>query len=188
MLYGLFGAILAVGKLGFGRDLLAYLMKGITLPAAGLDAPHLGVGGVLRVHGRRQLVRRVPLLRPDLGHFKVWGGIGLFLVFALAQGVWLARHVDRGDARDGAGRERADVPAALRARLAPLAPAVLEITRRQRRARRPRRRRRRRRALFAADRVEGLLRIAAPRSGTSGSCAKSPTSCRTRSTRCRSRR
>jgi intracellular septation protein len=26
-------------------------------------------------------------------NFKVWGGIGLFLVFALAQGLFLARHV-----------------------------------------------------------------------------------------------
>ena len=26
-------------------------------------------------------------------NFKVWGGIGLFLVFALAQGMLLARHV-----------------------------------------------------------------------------------------------
>ena len=26
-------------------------------------------------------------------NFKVWGGIGLFLVFALIQGVWLSRHV-----------------------------------------------------------------------------------------------
>jgi intracellular septation protein len=25
--------------------------------------------------------------------FKVWGGIGLFLLFALAQGLFLARHV-----------------------------------------------------------------------------------------------
>ena len=34
VLYGLFAAILAVGKLGFGRDLIAYLMKGVSLPAA----------------------------------------------------------------------------------------------------------------------------------------------------------
>jgi intracellular septation protein len=26
-------------------------------------------------------------------NFKVWGGIGLFLVFALVQGLFLARHV-----------------------------------------------------------------------------------------------
>jgi len=26
-------------------------------------------------------------------NFKVWGGIGLFLAFALAQGVWLSRHL-----------------------------------------------------------------------------------------------
>jgi intracellular septation protein A len=25
--------------------------------------------------------------------FKVWGGIGLFLAFALAQGLWLSRHI-----------------------------------------------------------------------------------------------
>jgi intracellular septation protein len=27
-------------------------------------------------------------------NFKVWGGIGLFLVFALAQGLMLARHIE----------------------------------------------------------------------------------------------
>ena len=26
-------------------------------------------------------------------NFKVWGGIGLVLVFAVAQGLWLARHM-----------------------------------------------------------------------------------------------
>ena len=26
-------------------------------------------------------------------NFKVWGGIGLFLVFALIQGLWLSRHL-----------------------------------------------------------------------------------------------
>src|SRR6187200_916231 len=34
VLYALFAAILAVGKLGFGRDLIGYLMKGVSLPAA----------------------------------------------------------------------------------------------------------------------------------------------------------
>ena len=34
VLYGLFGTILAVGKLAFGRDLLAHVMKGVVLPAA----------------------------------------------------------------------------------------------------------------------------------------------------------
>ena len=26
-------------------------------------------------------------------NFKVWGGIGLFLLFAVAQGLWLSRHI-----------------------------------------------------------------------------------------------
>ena len=34
VLYGLFGTILAVGRLGFGRNLIAYVMQGITLPEA----------------------------------------------------------------------------------------------------------------------------------------------------------
>src|SRR5512139_4089145 len=32
VLYGLFACILAVGKVAFGRDLIAYLIKGVTLP------------------------------------------------------------------------------------------------------------------------------------------------------------
>jgi intracellular septation protein len=28
-------------------------------------------------------------------NFKVWGGIGLFLAFALAQGLMLARHMEQ---------------------------------------------------------------------------------------------
>jgi intracellular septation protein len=32
-------------------------------------------------------------------NFKVWGGIGLFLVFALAQGLMLARHVTETETR-----------------------------------------------------------------------------------------
>ena len=106
-------------------------MKGVALPDARLDAPHLVVGRVLRLHGRGQLVRGVPLLRPRPGSFKVWGGIGLFLVFALLQGVWLARHHDRGDGvsrRASRHRDRATSPRrSLRARLAAARAAVLEI-------------------------------------------------------------
>src|SRR5262245_48739238 len=32
VLYGLFGLILAVGRVGFGRNLISYAMPGITLP------------------------------------------------------------------------------------------------------------------------------------------------------------
>src|SRR3974390_2211203 len=34
VLYGLFGTVLAVGRIGFGRNLIASLMPGITLPEA----------------------------------------------------------------------------------------------------------------------------------------------------------
>ena len=67
VLYGLFGAILAVGKVGFGRDLIAYLMKGVVLPAPVWTRLTWAWVALLRVHGRGQLVRRVQLLRADLG-------------------------------------------------------------------------------------------------------------------------
>ena len=44
VLYALFGAILAGGRLFFGRNLLAHLMAGITLPEPDLVAPDLVVG------------------------------------------------------------------------------------------------------------------------------------------------
>ena len=67
VLYGLFGAILAVGKLALGRDLIAHADEGRRLAPAGLDAPYVGVGRILRIHGVRQLVRRLSLLRADVG-------------------------------------------------------------------------------------------------------------------------
>ena len=184
----LFGAILAVGKLGFGRDLLAHLMKGVALPGPS--------GRASRGRGSRSSpswasptgTSRSTTPSETWVMFKVWGGIGLFLVFALAQGLWLARHVQEEPHEAAEVASVADVPrdAAGAARAARASGA--RNPRRQRRARRPCRRRRRRRALFPADRVEAFCRTVPPRSGTSGCCAKSPTSCRTRSTRFRSRR
>ena len=42
-------------------------------------------------------------------NFKVWGGIGLFLVFALAQGLMLARHIEepQHEPQSRSGRRRA---------------------------------------------------------------------------------
>ncbi len=67
VLYGLFGVILAVGKLGFGRDLIAYLMKGVSLPAAIWTRLTWAWVAFFAFMGVGQLVRRLPLLRADLG-------------------------------------------------------------------------------------------------------------------------
>ena len=67
VLYGLFGAILAGGRLLFGRNLLAHLMKGISLPEPVWTRLTWAWVAILRVHGRRQLVCRLPLSRPTPG-------------------------------------------------------------------------------------------------------------------------
>jgi len=101
VLYGAFGAILAGGKLIFGRDLIAYLLKDITLPPViwsrvtwswtAFFAAMAVLNWYVAFHFRLDLPKEI---RTDTWvNFKVWGGIGLFLVFALAQGLMLARYV-----------------------------------------------------------------------------------------------
>lgn len=93
VLYGLFGAILAVGKAGFGRDLLKYVMKGVNLPApiwtrlTWTWVAFFAFMGMANWYVAFHYSEQVWVL------YKVWGGIGLFLVFALAQGLWLSRHL-----------------------------------------------------------------------------------------------
>ncbi len=93
VLYGLFGAVLAIGKLVFRRDLISHLLKGIELPAAVWSrvtwswTAFFAAMAVLNWYIAFHYSTEVWV------NFKVWGGIGLFLVFALGQGLMLARHV-----------------------------------------------------------------------------------------------
>ena len=93
VLYALFGCVLAGGKLFFRRDLLAHLMAGITLPEpvwTRLTWSWVAFFAFMGV-ANWYVAFHYPL--DTWVNFKVWGGIGLFLAFALAQGVLLARHV-----------------------------------------------------------------------------------------------
>jgi len=92
VLYGLFGAILAVGKIGFGRDLIAYLMKGVQLPAPIWTRLTWAWVAFFAFMGTANWYVASHFSTDTWVNFKVWGGIGLFLVFALLQGLWLARH------------------------------------------------------------------------------------------------
>ena len=93
VLYGLFGTILAVGRAGFGRNLIAYVMQGVALPAAIWTrvtwswVAFFAFMAVLNWY----VAFNYPL--DTWVNFKVWGGIGLFLTFALVQGACLPRHV-----------------------------------------------------------------------------------------------
>ena len=93
VLYALFGTILAVGKLAFGRDLLGALLKNIELPAAVWTRLTWSWIAFFAAMGVANWYVAFHFSTDTWVNFKVWGGIGLFLLFALGQGVVLARYV-----------------------------------------------------------------------------------------------
>jgi intracellular septation protein len=93
VLYALFGSILAVGKLAFRRDLIKALLKDITLPAAVWSRVTWSWTGFFFAMAALNYYVASNFPLETWVNFKVWGGIGLFLAFALAQGVVLARHI-----------------------------------------------------------------------------------------------
>jgi len=93
VLYGLFGVILAIGKLVFGRDLLNYVMKGIALPAGVWTRLTWAWVGFFAFMAVANWYVAFHYSEQTWVLYKVWGGIGLFVVFALAQGLWLSRHM-----------------------------------------------------------------------------------------------
>lgn len=93
VLYGMFGAVLAIGKLAFGRDLIAYVLKDVTLPAPVWSSVTWSWIGFFAAMAVANWYVAFNFTTDTWVNFKVWGGIGLFLAFALAQGVWLSRHL-----------------------------------------------------------------------------------------------
>jgi len=96
VLYALFGAILVVGKLAFHRNLLAHLMKGIALPEGIWTRLTWSWSAFFAFMAVANWYVAFNFPTDTWVNFKVWGGIGLFFAFALAQGVVLARHLGEG--------------------------------------------------------------------------------------------
>jgi len=93
VLYALFGTILAGGRLFFGRNLLSSLMAGITLPQPIWSRLTWSWVGFFAFMGFANWYVAFHYPTETWVNFKVWGGIGLFAAFALAQGLLLARHM-----------------------------------------------------------------------------------------------
>jgi intracellular septation protein len=93
VLYGSFGAILAVGKLAFSRDLIGYLLRDITLPPAVWTGVTWSWTAFFFAMAALNWYVAFHFPTDTWVNFKVWGGIGLFVAFALAQGVVLARYI-----------------------------------------------------------------------------------------------
>jgi len=93
VLYGLFGTTLAVGRLGFGRNLIAFVMQGVTLPEAIWARVTWSWVAFFAFMGVANWYVAFNYPTDTWVNFKVWGGIGLFLTFALLQGLFLSRHL-----------------------------------------------------------------------------------------------
>jgi intracellular septation protein len=93
VLYGAFCAILLVGKLAFRRDLLAYLFKDLTLPAAIWTRVTWAWAGFFVVMAALNWYVAFHFPTETWVNFKVFGGIGLFFLFVVAQGLLLARYI-----------------------------------------------------------------------------------------------
>jgi intracellular septation protein len=93
VLYALFGLVLAAGKLVFRRDLMALLLKDVTLPAAVWSGVTWSWVAFFAAMAVANWYVAFNFSTDTWVNFKVWGGIGLFLAFALLQGLWLARHM-----------------------------------------------------------------------------------------------
>jgi intracellular septation protein len=93
VLYAAFCAVLAAGKLVWNRDLLAYLLKDLTLPAGVWTRVTWSWAAFFAAMAVLNWYVAFNFSTETWVNFKVWGGIGLFLVFALAQGLFLARHM-----------------------------------------------------------------------------------------------
>ena len=86
VLYLAFGAILAAGKLVWRRDLLALVMKDIELPPQIWTRVTWSWVGFFAAMAFANWYIAFHFPTETWVNFKVWGGIGLFLVFALVQG------------------------------------------------------------------------------------------------------
>ncbi len=93
VLYALFGLVLAAGKLVFRRDLIASLLKDVTLPPGvwtGVTWSWVGFFAAMAV-ANWYVAFHYPT--DTWVNFKVWGAMVLFLVFAVAQGFVLSRYM-----------------------------------------------------------------------------------------------
>jgi intracellular septation protein len=93
VLYWLFGSILAVGRLVFGKNLIAVLLKDLTLPDPVWARITWSWVAFFAAMGAANWYVAFHYPTDIWVNFKVWGGIGLVLLFVLGQAFALARYL-----------------------------------------------------------------------------------------------
>ena len=95
ILYWLFGTILLVARIFFRRNLVQALFKGhdLVLPESVWSRLTWAWIVFFAAMGVANLFFAYRLSTESWVNFKVWGGIGLFVLFALGQGLAIARYL-----------------------------------------------------------------------------------------------
>ena len=95
VLYWLFGAVLAVAALGFRKNLIRARMEAqVTLPEAVWGKLVASWIAFFALMGALNLIVAYNFSTDAWVNFKLFGGIGLMLVFIVLQGLMLARHIE----------------------------------------------------------------------------------------------
>jgi intracellular septation protein len=93
VLYWLFGAILATGRLIFRKNLIAALLKDLTLPDPIWARITWSWVAFFAVMGAANWYIAFHFPTDTWVNFKVWGALTLFLLFAVGQAFALARYL-----------------------------------------------------------------------------------------------
>ena len=93
VVYWLFGAILAGGRLVFRKNLISALLKDLTLPDTVWARITWSWVAFFAAMGAANWYIAFHFPTDTWVNFKVWGGIGLFLLFGLGQAFAVARYL-----------------------------------------------------------------------------------------------
>ena len=93
VLYGAFCAVLLAGKLVWNRDLLAYVLKDLTLPPAVWTRVTLSWAAFFAFMGVLNWYVAFHFSTETWVNFKVWGGMGLFMLAAVGTVASVARYL-----------------------------------------------------------------------------------------------
>ncbi len=95
VLYWAFAVVLVCAQVFFGKNLIQAMMaKQLTLPDPIWTRVNLSWAGFFLVLGALNLYVAFNFSEPTWVKFKLFGGMGLMLLFALGQGLLLARHAE----------------------------------------------------------------------------------------------
>jgi intracellular septation protein len=93
VLYWLFGLVLLVGRIGFGRNLMGALLPDLTLPEPVWARVTWGWVAFLGAMGAANLYIATHFSTDIWVNFKIWGGIGMFMLAAVGTVASVARYL-----------------------------------------------------------------------------------------------